>query len=261
MPVFAVPVGSRTRLPDVELLEPRRCRPSASPASRCASRSRSTARCRASTCTTVTLETSDGDEVTKEVRIAADEPHQRLADLEAEEQRATSRVTLDGPQARRRDAARQQQADAPRSRSARRSCGCWWSSRIRGGSIATCAMPCRATRASSFRACCSTRAEQARRRQQGLHQAVSRPGCDELSKYDVVFLGDVGLGRRPVDGRAVPAAQGAGRAPGQRAGVHAGHAGARALAAGYRAGRPLPGGAGLDPAGRLGLADRRTISS
>ena len=31
-------------------------------------------------------------------------------------------------------------------------------------------------------------------------------GLDELSKFDVVFLGDVGRGRRPVDDRALPAA-------------------------------------------------------
>ena len=37
-------------------------------------------------------------------------------------------------------------------------------------------------------------------------KAVSRPGCDELSKFDVVFLGDVGPRRRPVDRRAMPAA-------------------------------------------------------
>ena len=43
-------------------------RRSAWPASRSGSRSRSTARCRASIVTTVTLRTSDGDEVTKEVR-------------------------------------------------------------------------------------------------------------------------------------------------------------------------------------------------
>ena len=35
-------------------------------------------------------------------------------------------------------------------------------------------------------------------------------GLDELSRYDVVFLGDVGTGRWPVDRRAVPADQGAG---------------------------------------------------
>ena len=67
------------------------------------SRSRSRARCRASSRTTVTLRTSDGDEVTKEVRIAADEPHQRLAGLEAEGDRRLHADAV-GPQARRRDA-------------------------------------------------------------------------------------------------------------------------------------------------------------
>ena len=84
-------------------------------------------------------------------------------------------------------------------------------------------------------------------------------GLDELSKFDVVFLGDVGTRRRPAHDRAVPADQGDRRAPGERAGVHARAAGAQALADGHRAGRPLPGGARPGAAGRLGLAHAQPL--
>ena len=101
-------------------------------------------------------------------------------------------------------------------------------------------MPCRATRASSFRACCFIRGYQSRRRQQRLHQAVSRPGQDELAKFDVVFLGDVGLEDGQLTTEHCRLLEGAGRASGERPGVHAGLARPRIFAAGYRAGRPLP---------------------
>ena len=84
-------------------------------------------------------------------------------------------------------------------------------------------------------------------------------GLDELSKYRRRLPGRRGRGGRPADGRAVPAAQGAGRAPGERPGLHAGLAGARVLAAGDRAGRPLSGRARPGAARRLGLADAQPL--
>ena len=91
VPVFVVPVGSPTRLPDIELLSASTPRPSAWPASRCASRSRSKARCRESMSPTVILRTSDGDELSKEVRIA---PMSRTSDWIVWKPRATGDFTL-----------------------------------------------------------------------------------------------------------------------------------------------------------------------
>ena len=169
---------------------------------------------------------------TRSRRKCGSPPMGRTSDcggLEAEGDRRLH-AHADDPQARRRDTGRQQHADRPDRRSARRSCGCWWSSRIRGGSIATCAMPCRATRGSSCRACCSIPGlSKAGRRQQGLHQAVPGRAGRALQVRRRV-PGRRGRGGRPVDRRAMPAAEGAGRAPGERPGLHAGLAGARVLA-------------------------------
>ena len=83
VPIFAVPVGSRTRLARCRAFEPGRAdlrhggQIGPHPVSIDSS-------LRATIVTTVTLRRRDGDEVTKEVRIAADEPHQRFAHLEAE---------------------------------------------------------------------------------------------------------------------------------------------------------------------------------
>ena len=83
VPVLAVPVGSRTRLPDVELLS------LDVPTFGIAGKSVRIPFTIDSSLprdyvTTVTLKTSDGDEVTKEVADRRDGPHQRLAGLEAE---------------------------------------------------------------------------------------------------------------------------------------------------------------------------------
>ena len=56
------------------------------------------------------------------------------------------------------------------------------------------------------------------------------PGLDELSQYDVVFLGDVGLEDGQLVDRGLPAAEGNRRASGQRPGLHAGLAGAAIVA-------------------------------
>ena len=90
VPVLAVPVGSRTRLPDVELLS------LDVPTFGIAGKSVRVPFTIDSSLprdyvTTVTLKTSDGDQVTKEVRIAADGPHQRLARSGSRRRPATSR--------------------------------------------------------------------------------------------------------------------------------------------------------------------------
>ncbi len=80
-------------------------------------------------------------------------------------------------------------------------------------------------------------------------------GLDELSKFDVVFLGDVGVENgqlTPEDCRQLK-----GLVEHQASGLvfMPGWDGRAVLAAGDRAGRPLPGRARLVAAGRLGLAD------
>ena len=84
-------------------------------------------------------------------------------------------------------------------------------------------------------------------------------GLDELSKFDVVFLGDVGVENGQLTPEDCTPAQRVGRAPGQRPGLHAGLGRPAVLADGDRAGRPLPGGARLLAAGRLGLADAEPL--
>ena len=131
--------------------------------------------------------------VTKEVQDRRHGAHQRLARSGSRKPSATTRVTLTVPRARRRDCSRTTTSSRRRSRSAKRNCGCWSSNRTRAGSTAICAMPCRAIRASSCRACCFI---------PGLSKVGGGnkdyikqfpAGLDELSKFDVVFLGDVGL--------------------------------------------------------------------
>ncbi len=82
MPVFAVPVGSRVRLPDVELLS------LDAPTFGVAGKSVRIPFTIDSSLprefvTTVTLRTSEGDEVQKEVQARPDGPDDRLGRLEA----------------------------------------------------------------------------------------------------------------------------------------------------------------------------------
>ncbi len=96
--------------------------------------------------------------------------------------------------------------------------------------------------------------EQARRRQQGLHQAISHAARRTL-QVRRRLSGRRRRGRRPVDRRAVPAAQRTGRTTGQRPGLHARLAGTRILAVRHGAGRPVSGGARSGTAQRMGPAD------
>ena len=157
VPVFAVPVGqpdaaARRRAPQPRRPDLRRRR-QVGPRSR----SRSTARCRASTSRP---SRSGRPTATRSPRKSGSPPMGRTSDWLVWKPKATGdfTLTLDGPQARRRDRWPTTTRCRRRSRSARRSCGSWSSSRTRAGSIATCGMPSRATRASSSRACSSTRA-------------------------------------------------------------------------------------------------------
>ena len=86
-------------------------------------------------------------------------------------------------------------------------------------------------------------------------------GLDELSRFDVVFLGDVGLERRPADRRAVRLPEGPGRAAGQRHRFHARLAGTAVFPAGHRAGRPLSRRARRHATERLGIAHARATSN
>ena len=191
VPVFAVPVGSRTRLPDVELLSldvptfgvagksvripftidsslPREY----------VTRSRS--------------RTSDGDEVSKEVRIAA---MSRTSDWLVWKPKATGdfTLTLDGPQARRRDLDRQQQADRPdldpRGEAARAG------RRV----VSAVGVPLPAQRPVARpgrRAVVPAVPSRALSKAGGGNKDYIKQfpaGLDELSKFDVVFLGDVGV--------------------------------------------------------------------
>ena len=171
--------------------------------------------------TTVVLKTSDGDEVTKEVAHRADGPHERLVDLEAARLSGDYTLTLDVPVQGDELLADNNRLGRRRSRSAKKSCACCWSNRFRAGNIAICAMRCRAIRASSCRACCFI---------PGLSKVGGGnkdyikqfpQGLDELSKFDVVFLGDVGMEEGQLHERRLPAAQGDRRASGQRTGLHA----------------------------------------
>ena len=96
VPVFAVPVGSPDRLPDVELLQPRRAHVRRRRASRCACRSRSKARCPAITLATVILRTSDGD---KSRRKCGSPPMGRTSDwiVWKPERPANTNLTLEVP--------------------------------------------------------------------------------------------------------------------------------------------------------------------
>ncbi len=260
VPVFAVPVGSRTRLPDVELLS------LDVPTFGVAGKSVRIPFTIDSSLpreyvTTVTLQDVRRRRGHRRKSASPRWAGPATGSSGSRRRPATSPLTLDVPKHPDEIAGRQQHADARRSRSARRSSGSWSSSRTRAGSTATCAMPCRATRASSSRACSSI-------------PGLSKPGGGNKD-YIKQFPGRARRAvevrrrlpgrrrrrRRPADGRAMPAAQGAGRASGERAGLHAGLAGPAVLAAGHRARRPLPGRAGPVAAGRLGLADARATSS
>ena len=96
--------------------------------------------------------------------------------------------------------------------------------------------------------------EQSRRRQQGLHQGSFPAGLDELSKFDVVFLGDVGL----EDGQLTPNNAGCceGLVEHQASGLvfMPGWQGRQFSLLETPLGRPLPGGARRGTAGRLGFA-------
>ncbi len=241
VPVFAVPVGSPTRLPDVELIS--LDAPTFGVAGK-AVRVPFTidSALPRDYVTTVTLRASDGDEITKEVRV---EPMGRTTEVVTWKPKATGDYTVDPGGAPSTPTSRWPTTTASRrrSRSARRSSGSWWSSRPRAGSTATSATPSRATRGSRCRASCSTRAWASRRRQQGLHQGVPHGARRAVEVRRGVPRRRRGRGG-PAHGRGLPAPQGAGRAPGERPGLHAGVRGPAVLAAGHRAGRPLPGDAG-----------------
>ena len=224
VPVFAVPVGSPTRLPDVELLS------LDAPTFGVAGKSVRIPFTIESSLpreyvTTVTLRTSDGDEVTKEVRIAADGPHQRLRCVWKPKATGDFTLTLDVPKHADETLDRQQPADRadrdPRGEAA--------GAGRRVVPALGVPLPAECPVARSGRRglvpAVPPGAEQGRRRQQGLHQAVPGRARRALEVRRGV-PGRRGRRRRPADGRAVPAAQGAGRAPGERPGLHAGVAGA-----------------------------------
>ncbi len=156
VPILAVPVGSRTRLPDVELLS--LDLPTFGVAGQVGPRpvhDRQLAAARI-----------PDDRHAQDLRRRPglqgradrpDEPDQRLARLEAEGSRRLHADALD-PQARRRDLGREQHAHGPdrdprgeAPRPARRVLPAM-------GIPIPAGTPCRATPASSCRACCSTRA-------------------------------------------------------------------------------------------------------
>ena len=223
-PVLAVPVGSRTRLPDVELLS------LDVPTFGIAGKSVRIPFTIDSSLPRDLRDDRHAQDLRRRpghqgVRIAADGPDQRLAALEAQGRRRLHRHP-DGPQAQPDEiSAENNTLTAP---------------------IAIREEKLRVLLVESYPRWEYRYLRNALSRDPGVelscllfHPGLTKPGggnkdyikqfpagLDELSKFDVVFLGDVGRRRRPVHGRAVPAAQGAGRAPGQRPGVHAGHAGA-----------------------------------
>ena len=136
---------------------------------------------------------------------------------------------------------------------------CWWSSRRRVGSIAICATPCRAIRASSSRACCSIR--DSTRSGGGNKDYIKEfPGTlDELSKFDVVFLGDVGLDDNQLTAEDCRLLRGLVEFQASGLVFLPGMPGPRVLAAGNAAGRPLSSAARRHAAGRLGLADAEPL--
>ena len=155
MPIFAVPVGSRTRLPDVELLSLDVPTFGVSGKSVRMPFSIDSSLPREFT-TTVTLRSSDGDEVSKEVKIAA---MSRTSDFLVWKPKSTGdfTVTLTVPKHGDETLPDNNKLTAPISIR---------EEKLRvlvvesypGGSIAICATPSRATRASSCRACSFTRA-------------------------------------------------------------------------------------------------------
>ncbi len=135
VPILAVPLGSRTRLPDVELLS------LDLPTFGIAGKSVRVPFTIDSSLpreyvTTVTLKTSDGDQVSKDLRIA---PMSRTSDWLLWKPKATGdfTLTLVDPQAWRRDLGREQQPSRRRSRSARRNSRSCSSSRTRAGNTGT----------------------------------------------------------------------------------------------------------------------------
>ena len=147
VPVFVVPVGSPSRLPDVELLS------LDAPTFGIVGKSVRIPFTIESTLpreqlAIVTLKTSDGDQLTKEVRIA---PMARTSDWLIWKPPAVGDYTLS--------------LDVPpsprnywptiitwrrRFRSAKKSCACCWSNRSPAGNTVTCGTPCRVIRVSSF---------------------------------------------------------------------------------------------------------------
>ena len=235
-------------------------RRSAWPASRSAFRSRSKARCRANYVTTVTLKTSDGDEVTKEVRIAPMGRTSDWLDLEAEGDRRLHAHRSRFPSKPTRLLADNNQLSAP---------------------IAIREEKLRVLVVESYPRWEYRYLRNALSRDPGVevscllfHPGLSKVGGGNkdyikqfpvgprrASKYDVVFLGDVGVERRPADRRAMPAAQGAGRASGQRPGLHAGDAGQADLAAGHRAWRTCARSCSIRRSRAAGARGRRATSN
>ena len=84
-------------------------------------------------------------------------------------------------------------------------------------------------------------------------------GLDELSKFDVVFLGDVGVEDGQLTAEQCRLMKGLVEHQASGLVFMPGWQGRRVLAAGDRAGRPLPGRARLRPAGRLGLAHAQPL--
>ena len=198
VPVLAVPVGQPTRLPDVELLS------LDAPTFGIAGKSVRIPFTLESSLprdyvATAVLRTSEGDEVSKDVRVAAmGRTHSWIAWKSQEIGDVT--LTLEVSQHSDEAPVRQQSSDPCRSRFARRNCVCWWWSRCPVGSIAISATPFLAD--PGVEVSCllfHPGLSKVGGRQQGLYQAVSLRTRTSSSEYDVVFLGDVGSGGRATD--------------------------------------------------------------
>ena len=218
VPVFAVPLGSESRLPDVELSsfdvptfavagKPLRIPftiesslPRDEPA-------------------TLEMKSSTGEVITKAVVIPA---MSRLQDVIVwkPEKPGEIKLTLTVPKTGGERDPREQHASKRRFPCARSSCTCWSSSRIPrweyrylrnalerdpGVEVNCAALPSRPRQA---------------RRGPRLPRRHSRRTSD-LAKYDVVFLGDVGTDTGQLTARAMRAAAKAGARPGGRPRLHA----------------------------------------
>lgn len=227
VPIFAVPVGSKTRLPDVELLSLDLPTFGIAGKSVRVPFSIESSLPREFT-TTVTMRASDGDEVTKEVKIA---PMTRTSDFLIWKPKSNGdfTVTLSVPKHGDETLPDNNKMSAPISirqeklrvlvvESYPR-----WEYRYLRNALSR-------PRRGAFVPALSPRAIEAGRRQQGLHQGVSN-GARRAIAVRRGVPGRCRAGGRAVDLRAVPAFERPGRAPGERIGVHAGNARAGAVAA------------------------------